>query len=322
MTVERQSRVKLIREGHYMAEVDVECLESGDTWSHSLSVADSLKLDTVRETLREGNTDKASLLARIYEVKPTTSSVHAKSVTCIGPAGAIILLKEPSTESIILTHNDGDVTLARGAAFVIVKLRAMPISKDVLRDRVLAISAEALDYYSIQSCRALTAYRSDYELIYWIEEASGYRVTIIDTLSIPAPIINAQLSGGSAVGPPKSTGMVISAGFRYYRMSLLADDLFDAFRNAYLCLEWIVSNESPRVTKKGPNRDPSELSWLNRVLQGPLKDAIPSDFDISVDLPEIYNKGRLPLFHGKAHELIYVPQGVDREVVKDLLRKI
>ena len=45
---------KLVREGRYVAEVDVELIEEGDGWSPYLYLDDAYKLDDVREALRRG----------------------------------------------------------------------------------------------------------------------------------------------------------------------------------------------------------------------------------------------------------------------------
>ena len=58
-------RTKLVREGQYVAEVDVELIESDEGWSPYLSLEDAEKLDSVREALRQGEIEKASQIARL-----------------------------------------------------------------------------------------------------------------------------------------------------------------------------------------------------------------------------------------------------------------
>lgn len=53
--MKKRRRTKLIHEGKYIAEVDVELMETEDEWSPYLSVEDAYKLDDVRETLRRGD---------------------------------------------------------------------------------------------------------------------------------------------------------------------------------------------------------------------------------------------------------------------------
>jgi len=63
-------RSKLIHEGKYVAEVDVELIETDDEWSPYLSVEEAGKLDDVREALRRGDVKKASRYGRVYTLTP------------------------------------------------------------------------------------------------------------------------------------------------------------------------------------------------------------------------------------------------------------
>lgn len=61
---------KLIHFGEYVAEVDVELVYADDEWSLYLSVNDALKLDDVREALRQKDFVTATKLARVYKLSP------------------------------------------------------------------------------------------------------------------------------------------------------------------------------------------------------------------------------------------------------------
>ncbi len=61
---------KLVREGRYLAEVDVTLIESDSVWSPYLSADDAEKLDAVRLALRNGDLKAASRLARVFEMTP------------------------------------------------------------------------------------------------------------------------------------------------------------------------------------------------------------------------------------------------------------
>lgn len=50
--MKKRMHTKLIREGRYIAEVDVELIETDDDWSPYLSLEDSYKLDDVRNALK------------------------------------------------------------------------------------------------------------------------------------------------------------------------------------------------------------------------------------------------------------------------------
>ena len=67
----RRSTKRLVREGEFVAEVDVELLETEGGWTPYLSLEDAYKLDDVREALRAGDVGRASQLAdRVYRLTP------------------------------------------------------------------------------------------------------------------------------------------------------------------------------------------------------------------------------------------------------------
>jgi hypothetical protein len=68
----KRNHIKLVHQGQYVAEVDIELLESEGGWSPYLSLEDAQKLDEVREALRQGNLKKAGTLARVFKLSPVT----------------------------------------------------------------------------------------------------------------------------------------------------------------------------------------------------------------------------------------------------------
>ena len=66
----RRRRVKLVREGQYAAEVEVELIEAEGGWAPYLSLEEVQKLDEVREALRRGELKRASRLARVFKLTP------------------------------------------------------------------------------------------------------------------------------------------------------------------------------------------------------------------------------------------------------------
>lgn len=64
---------KLIHEGEYAAEVEVELITTEEGWSPYLSLEDAERLDSVREALRRGDVRAASRDARVYHLTPVTA---------------------------------------------------------------------------------------------------------------------------------------------------------------------------------------------------------------------------------------------------------
>ena len=61
---------KMVHEGKYVAEVDVELIETDSGWSPYLSLDDAFKLDDVRDALRRGDVRAASRQARLFTLTP------------------------------------------------------------------------------------------------------------------------------------------------------------------------------------------------------------------------------------------------------------
>jgi len=57
---------QLIHEGDYVAEVEVQLIDSDTGWSPYLSLEDAYKLDDVRKALQNNNLRKASKLAHVF----------------------------------------------------------------------------------------------------------------------------------------------------------------------------------------------------------------------------------------------------------------
>ena len=69
----KKERTKLVHEGNYVAEVDVELLEEPEGWSPYLSLEDAYRLDEVREALRRGDIKTAAKYSRVFSLTPITS---------------------------------------------------------------------------------------------------------------------------------------------------------------------------------------------------------------------------------------------------------
>lgn len=63
-------RIKLVREGDLMAEVEVERIDEPRGWEPYLSVGDADRLDQVRAALKAGDVRLAAQLGRVYRVTP------------------------------------------------------------------------------------------------------------------------------------------------------------------------------------------------------------------------------------------------------------
>ena len=68
--MKKRKHTKLVHEGKYIAEVDIELIDTPEGWSPYLTLEEAYKLDDVREALRKGDLNTASRLARLYTLTP------------------------------------------------------------------------------------------------------------------------------------------------------------------------------------------------------------------------------------------------------------
>jgi len=66
----KKKKTKYVYAGRYVAEVEVDLIESEQAWAPYLSVEEATKLDYVREALNQGDFKTASKYGRIYRLEP------------------------------------------------------------------------------------------------------------------------------------------------------------------------------------------------------------------------------------------------------------
>jgi hypothetical protein len=65
--------IKLIHEGKYAAEVEIELHYSDESWSPTMSADDARKLETVMLALRGGDIAGAAKHGRVFELTPVAA---------------------------------------------------------------------------------------------------------------------------------------------------------------------------------------------------------------------------------------------------------
>lgn len=69
----RRKHTKLVHEGDYVAEVEVELLDTDEGWGPYLSLEEAHRLDRLRLALRQNDIAAALRLGRVYRLTP----IHA-----------------------------------------------------------------------------------------------------------------------------------------------------------------------------------------------------------------------------------------------------
>ena len=68
--MKKRRHTKLVHVENYVAEVDIELIDSEEGWSPYLSVEDAKRLDEVKRALRKGDLKTASRLSRVFMLTP------------------------------------------------------------------------------------------------------------------------------------------------------------------------------------------------------------------------------------------------------------
>lgn len=69
----KRNVTKLVHEGEYVAEVEIELMTTDEGWSPYLSLDDAYKLDDVQVALRRGDIKAAAKMARIFKLVPVAA---------------------------------------------------------------------------------------------------------------------------------------------------------------------------------------------------------------------------------------------------------
>lgn len=67
-----KTQTKIIRQGEYLAEIEITLTYTDEDWSPYLSLEEAEKLDNLRLALQNNDLKTATQLARIYHLTPVT----------------------------------------------------------------------------------------------------------------------------------------------------------------------------------------------------------------------------------------------------------
>lgn len=236
--------------------------------------------------------------------------MHNEFPIISGGSGAAFLLDAPAKVSLALNFPDGLVAIRQGAPFATVSL-VRTLNQDEAMNDAWRLLQEALDVLAARRQGTLQTAEGDCTYLVWVKDGAGYELVFVDTADSPWSMsmsVKVEEDGTAVPSPlPPPSPLPRHPALRFYRLAHASSDLFDAFRNAYLALECLASEATP----KGPSE--SELNWLKRALAGPLSAGLPSALVGPGTVDDIYRDGRLPTFHAKMGSTFYAPHGPERQ---------
>jgi hypothetical protein len=233
-------------------------------------------------------------------------------------AGGAFYLHRPSPISDVISVDAGWSVEVKQGCPVVVARGHITSSYDDARAQAASTVERGLDILSIQSVANLVV--NDLEtrhFVWWVDGSTP----VLRIASSVDHFINTdiELSDVAADGtitrrtPPPHPAWRES--FRYFRLSQVTNDLFDAYRNLYLALESLLSFIAPQRVRNTGEAAESERTWFLRALTEANKHvpltrfAPPGATDPGQALGrEFYTDKRTAVFHAKAGRPVLLPR--------------
>lgn len=250
-------------------------------------------------------------------------------------SGAAFLLAQKCDVSESFHLDSGsEVEIQEGCPYVVARIKGASDAKDAF-NKGHEVAQQGLDLLSITGKADLSIKNaSDEYLVWWREKTVQIlRVVAVTKIAVTfkATLGIATDKNGNIVPQPLSPKPIYHESLRYYRPSQVTDDLFDAFRNAYLAFESILAEVEPRESweRKGKTLWEPEGAWLKRALNSvnntvPLSRAYSATTSniVSDIYTDIYENIRCSIFHAKNQPRLLPQSLADREIVSEGLDRL
>jgi hypothetical protein len=183
-------------------------------------------------------------------------------------SGAAFLMQKPSpVTSVITIDSKSVVEVEKNNPYVVVRTNGLNNHQEAL-DYGHELAQKGLDILSITGKSDLGTHDATDENFVWWCANDKVILRITDTGSAEWDI-NGSMNNGSFSEQIAPISPSYHGAYRYFRLSLITNNLFDAYRNMYLAFELLASSRVPRKpiqTKKGTRLE-SETFWLKRYLK-------------------------------------------------------
>ena len=224
----------------------------------------------------------------------------------LGRSGAAFELNKPANSSTRVRVGTWHVSTSRGSALVVARGRVGSYATAV--SSAMPRAEQALDKLSVRGIDDLLLASAADEHLAWWPSVGGKTLRIVSTSFQTLPLMNLTATVRDARGrivrqaPPRPVPWHPS--FRFFRLSQTTDDLFDAYRNAYLGLEAILADRTPQRRKAAGQKGEQEGEWFRRALDATgvnLASFVTSPPGEEADAlyDAIYREARVRVFHSK-----------------------
>lgn len=247
-------------------------------------------------------------------------------------AGAAFRLNRLPWQDAHATIDGWEVSVREGCNLVVARGGVEQGYDDAYRAGLLR-AQQGLDLLSARGIGDLSIKGFDEEhVVWWAEPELVIRVVSITPYSIRVGLVSLEVrdAAGNLVPPTEVPPPNWHESFRYFRLSQTTDDLFDAYRNAYLALESILSDICPQKMRANGKPDEGEGTWFSRALTAadqvaPLsRFAPPGTADPKAYLlDELYVRMRSAMSHAKSGRQVLLPRNqAEREQITASLQRL
>lgn len=246
--------------------------------------------------------------------------------------GAFGLVASPR-ESQSIGHEGWQVQVAPEFPSVIVRGGTEANYEDALQAS-LAIAQRGLDLMSVHGANDLVIKGIDEDHLIWWPDVSGLTIRAVSLAPITIDVPPVSVLVTDSQGRPKAqlppSPPIWHESFRYFRLSQTSDDLFDAYRNAYLALESVLSSIAPQTPNAQGKVSEGEGAWFRRALAAanslvPLASLVPAGTQdpLKYLFDDLFVDMRSAMSHSKSGRAILLPQDdAERRSVTESLGRL
>lgn len=237
-------------------------------------------------------------------------------------AGGAFHLSEAAAEDATEIIGDWTIEVRAGSEIVVARGEG-GANYEQARDDALAAANKGLDVLCLRGATPMAIRHAGTEHIVWWTEDSESVIRLLSVPTVALHVGEVTVTGGTPVVPPPPEWQESA---RYFRLSQLADDLFDSFRNTYLALESILDHLAPQRTTPPLER---EGEWFRRAiteagkivnLTGHAPKGVPDPVEALYD--ELYLSTRNLVFHAKSTRAYLLPHSSpERRAVEETIRR-
>ncbi|MBO9328364.1 hypothetical protein GHR37_04415 [Achromobacter xylosoxidans] len=181
------------------------------------------------------------------------------------PSAIVCPLLAPFKQDVAWQNVNGDwfVTAKAGLSYICARSPSL-LSLDVIKREGMVALTQALDLFSVQMNQTsnLSKPGDTFFALYRQNDRQALLFNATFDMSVSMDVsVRISDKDGSERPEPERPRPIWNRAFRYYRLSQLAADVYEAYRNLYLAFEALVAAHTPR----GNNE--REGAWIRRCFQ-------------------------------------------------------